>query len=318
MAKDSIDINRIKGDVIGGKIEGTGNFAGKTVNYVAQGDIIYILNLPTESKSALKESSIPTQISAIRDRETTIDTRTLQRINAMEERINEILNLLTKVSDKNKMQIKQVKAGELQISRNDLLIRAYIFSGNEHYFSGMNLIKESVRYHYNVRLMDEHRRHADEEFEKAIERYNWALEINPRHVNTLIFKGHALIGLRRNDEAIEYFDRALQINPKHVKTLIDKGDILKFLKRYQEAIECYNWALQINPNNAYPWCAIGDALSLLGQHHDAIKYYDMSLGINPNYVRAWENKGGSLSDLGKDEDARKCYKKAYELESRIQ
>lgn len=57
------------------------------------------------------------------------------------------------------------------------------------------------------------------------------------------------ITYKEYDKAIEKFDMVLEIDPKNLKALIGKGTILHDLWAYQRAIECYREALKINPGN---------------------------------------------------------------------
>lgn len=57
------------------------------------------------------------------------------------------------------------------------------------------------------------------------------------------------IRYKEYDKAIEKFDMVLEIDPKNLKALIGKGTILHDLGAYQRAIECYREALKINPGN---------------------------------------------------------------------
>jgi tetratricopeptide (TPR) repeat protein len=80
-------------------------------------------------------------------------------------------------------------------------------------------------------------------------------------VNTLMEIGNALDGLGNYSGAIQYYDKALAINPKHISALNNKGAALDSLGHdkalaldglgnYSGAIQYYDKALAINPNNA--------------------------------------------------------------------
>lgn len=49
--------------------------------------------------------------------------------------------------------------------------------------------------------------------------------------------------------AIEAYDQALQIDPKHAKVLYNKGIALNGLGRYEEAIQAFDQQLKINPKS---------------------------------------------------------------------
>ena len=143
---------------------------------------------------------------------------------------------------------------------------------------------------------------ARRKYEKAIECYSRALEINPNYAKVWYNKGNALSKLGRHEEAIECYDRVLEIN-QNFAAWYNKGVVLGELGRYEEEIECYDKALEINPNFAGALNNKGVALSKLRRYEEAIEYYNKALEINPNYAEAWYNKGNVLDELRKYEEA---------------
>src|SRR6476660_1057256 len=107
----------------------------------------------------------------------------------------------------------------MQISKNELSLKEFILKGNEHYYN--------------------------KEYNEAIEYYDKALEIDPKHVGALNNTGKVLDNLGKYNEAIVYYDKALQIDPKYADALNSKGNVLGKLGKYNEAIEYYDKALQI-------------------------------------------------------------------------
>jgi len=107
---------------------------------------------------------------------------------------------------------------------------------------------------------------------------------------------------KKYEKAIECYGRALEINPNYAKVWYNKGNALSKLGRHKEAIECYDRVLEINPNFA-AWYNKGVALGELRRYEEAIECYDKALEINPNFAEAWYNKGNVLDELGKYEEA---------------
>jgi tetratricopeptide (TPR) repeat protein len=63
-------------------------------------------------------------------------------------------------------------------------------------------------------------------------------------VANLIAEGQSLLGANEPEKALECFDVALGLNPKHAETLIKKGGVLEKLARLDEAIACYDRAIE--------------------------------------------------------------------------
>ena len=108
---------------------------------------------------------------------------------------------------------------------------------------------------------------------------------------------------KKYEKAIECYDRALEINPNFVEAWNNKGNVLDELGRYEEAIECYDKALEINPNYAEAWNNKGVTLSMLRRYEEAIECFDRALEINPNYAKVWYNKGNVLGKLERHKEA---------------
>ena len=97
----SVGIKQTQGNVIGGKIEGSGNIAGEEINYTVKGNVININNPSKEALAELRKTfESPAEVS-------------LQKSEELEKRINEILNLLRMTDNKAGTHTKEIEAGEL-------------------------------------------------------------------------------------------------------------------------------------------------------------------------------------------------------------
>ena len=59
------------------------------------------------------------------------------------------------------------------------------------------------------------------------------------------------------EKAVQCYDRALEIDPKGADVWNNKGVALDALGRYDEAVQCYDRALEVDPKYASP-SVIGD------------------------------------------------------------
>ena len=80
--------------------------------------------------------------------------------------------------------------------------------------------------------------------EKALECFDLALGIEPKHAEALVKKGGALEKLGRTDEAIACYDRAIAANSALTIAHLHKGGLFNRLARYDEALQCYEQALR--------------------------------------------------------------------------
>ena len=86
--------------------------------------------------------------------------------------------------------------------------------------------------------------------QKALECFDVALQLQPKHAEALIKKGGALEKLGRFEEAIACFDRAIEADGSTTIAYLHKGGLFNRLSRYDEALQCYERALQTQENKA--------------------------------------------------------------------
>jgi tetratricopeptide (TPR) repeat protein len=85
---------------------------------------------------------------------------------------------------------------------------------------------------------------AANEPQKAMECFDVALGLHPRHPEALVKKGGALEKLSRLDEAIACYDLAIEADGGMTIAYLHKGGLFNRLSRYDEALQCYERALQ--------------------------------------------------------------------------
>ena len=112
-----IDFKDMNGDVIGTGISGTANLVGKDIQYTVTGNVFNISPSNEPTKELLRRILVvPTEASVGKD--SGIErANTLQDLRTIEKHIEEILNLLQIADVKIGTTTKEVKAGEIQISR---------------------------------------------------------------------------------------------------------------------------------------------------------------------------------------------------------
>jgi tetratricopeptide (TPR) repeat protein len=151
-------------------------------------------------------------------------------------------------------------------------------------------------------------------YQKAIECFDKAIEINPEDADAWYNRGEALGQVGKYQKAIECFDKAIEINPNYINALNSKGTALHYLDEYQKAIECYDKAIEINPEDADAWCAKGLSLTCLKNYQKAIEEcFDKAIEINPEDADVWYSKGTALTYLTKYLEAIECYDKALDI-----
>ena len=306
--RDETRIGNVGGNVRGVGVSGTGNMFGGTVEYHVSGDMIIVGPEYVGKLNSIRSKSLQLETQSPHDRQ-------INRAQATKKEIGQLLKEIDEIDKKNGTNIDRIRAGEVQISRIELILKDVIAEGNEYFYKF--------------------------EYSKAIECYDKALEIDGRHVKAWINKGHALDGLGPWDEAIECYDKALEIDSKDAdawsrKALVltmkgrrtealeyfekaleidsndadawnNRGATLYDLGRRTEGLECFEKALEIDEKNESAWYNKGSVLDELGKYDEALEHYDKALEIDSEYEIAWYNRGLALEKLGKHEDAKKCF-----------
>ena len=109
--------------------------------------------------------------------------------------------------------------------------------------------------------------------------------------------GRQLASLGRHREALEAYERALALEPRHVEALNNRGLALAALGQHARAIESYDAALAQRPHYPRALNNRGLALAALGRHDAALESYDRALALEPGYLPALINSADSLTLL---------------------
>src|SRR5690348_17110317 len=79
--------------------------------------------------------------------------------------------------------------------------------------------------------------------EKALERFDQALALDPKNAEALIKRAGALEKLNRLEEAITCYDDAIAADGSMTIAYLHKGGLFNRMSRYEEALQCYEHAL---------------------------------------------------------------------------
>jgi len=85
---------------------------------------------------------------------------------------------------------------------------------------------------------------------RALECFDTALNLHPKHPEALVKRGGALEKLGRLDEAIACYDQAIEADGGMTIAYLHKGGLFNRLSRYDEALQCYERALQTQEKRA--------------------------------------------------------------------
>lgn len=183
-------------------------------------------------------------------------------------------------------------------------------------------------------------------YDEALEAYDKALALNPRHAIAHCGRGGVYLTLRQWSNALNAYDQALRIDSGLPEALIGRGDVLNQMQRMAEAAEAFDKALSAQPRLAVAWLGRGNsllqamdfdgavaafetALSLRpgvaeawlgiattrlkqGQAQDALTAFEQAIRVRPSFAEAWSGAAETYMQANRHDDAAAAYKNAYD------
>jgi tetratricopeptide (TPR) repeat protein len=134
------------------------------------------------------------------------------------------------------------------------------------------LNNEGLAYYYKGKN-EKNRALKEENFKKAIIRFDKVIEQNPENSDAFNNKGNTLFELGWHEESARYIYKSLELNPENANALNNRGRILAISENYTEAVEYYNKALKIDKRHTKAWNNKGIAMANLAKLTDEQKYF---------------------------------------------
>ncbi len=88
---------------------------------------------------------------------------------------------------------------------------------------------------------------ADDQYARALEKYEDALEQNPQHVFAMRGKARALLQLNRVDEALAQYEKVISAQPELGVNYANRGILFDRIGQYEKAVADYEKALKLDP-----------------------------------------------------------------------
>lgn len=158
------------------------------------------------------------------------------------------------------------------------------------------------------------RAYDENEYDKAIEYYNKAIELDPDFADAYNNRG---IAYRRKGEcakAIEDYNKAIELDPDYSEAYYNRGRAYRYLKEYDKAIEDYSKAIELNPEDAEAYNSRGVAYADLKEYGKAIEDFSKAIELNPEDAEAYNNRGYAYLHLKEYGKSKTDIEKALELD----
>ena len=157
----------------------------------------------------------------------------------------------------------------------------------------------------------------NEEYDKAIEIFKKAVELNPDDYLNWYWLGRSYNDNEQYQEAINSGLKATQLNPDYAGNWFELGGAYRDNKQYQNAINSYLKATQLNPNDDEYFVSLGWVYYDMELYKDAMQSFIEALKLNASNSNAYYGIGKIFMESSQYDKAKDAIKKAIELNPNI-
>ncbi|KAF9165873.1 TOM (translocase of outer membrane) complex component [Mortierella sp. AD011] len=149
------------------------------------------------------------------------------------------------------------------------------------------------------------------EYQKAMEAYNKAIELNTTHIaKALNMRGTFTFLMGDGKKALADFDKAIELDPNYVQTYIKRGSIFMEQGDAMKTFNEFETAISIDANDPNIYYHRGQVFFITGEYESAAKDYIKSIELEPKFVFSHIQYGVAQYKLGNISDAMNIFKKA--------
>ncbi len=144
-------------------------------------------------------------------------------------------------------------------------------------------------------------------YQDAIEQFNAALIIEPKHVGAHLDLGTVALANNREADAVKYFEKVIEltegasmrnIDPRREAAFYRLGSMMLDKKEYERALGYLKEAARIRRDASDTYLLLSRAFSGLEDFDEAIKYVEYALAFDPNFPQANYDAGVLYLDQG--------------------
>ena len=134
-------------------------------------------------------------------------------------------------------------------------------------------------------------------YDKAIEHYTRAIDLNPEHANAYYNRGITYYKKDAFDNAIKDFNKTINFNPKHANAYYNRGITYIDKGAFDNAIEDFNKTINFNPKHANAYYNRGQAWLHLSKWEKAKADLSDAKDMGNDIVASFRNTYESVSDF---------------------
>ncbi len=153
-----------------------------------------------------------------------------------------------------------------------------------------------------------------ENFDKALEAFDYAIIIDSNFIGAHLEKAKALEELKRYKEAIDFYHATMELDTPTSFAYLRIGKCYEKLQDQKKAIDFYNRTVNEDPLLDKGWLALTDIYMKSKQYQKALHYIKKALSIDEENVLYWHKMAELNIRLNLFEEAVKAYYKCIGLE----
>jgi tetratricopeptide (TPR) repeat protein len=152
------------------------------------------------------------------------------------------------------------------------------------------------------------------QFERAINDFDHALELDPGYGLAYYNRGLTYYNMRQFERAIEDFDQTIERDPENIFAYINRGNAYFDMGDRAQAIADYDRAIERDPRFALTYANRGLAYGLAGDFERALEDLSRAIELDPGYALAIVNRGNVYNAMGDLERAFADFDQAVEID----
>ena len=133
------------------------------------------------------------------------------------------------------------------------------------------------------------------------------------YINSEHKKAQELMDEQKYDRALEAFNKALELNPNDPNILSHRGVLFLHLKQKRKCFDDLELSLNLDKDYAYRYAALAYAKEFFGDLDGAIALYETAVEMEPDDAIAHNNLGLLREKKGYQQKAQKSFEKADRL-----
>jgi tetratricopeptide (TPR) repeat protein len=132
-------------------------------------------------------------------------------------------------------------------------------------------------------------------FDKAIEKYNQAINLDPSYELAYFGRGRVYLERKQLDEALADFDEVIKLNANYAGAYVGRGDVYWQRRDFDNALTAYDRAIQLDPDLSDAYVNRGKVFAEKGSRDKAMADYNHAIELSRDNPSAFLWRGNAYS-----------------------